>query len=92
MTLTVSVSQLRNNISSYLEKVLSGNRVIIHDEKRGVTIAQITQAYSFDKNLYEKTLSKAAGIFLSENHPEWKSRADVIKWLTKNRLSDERSF
>jgi len=92
MTLTVSVSDLRGNISQYLERVMKGTRVLIRDEKRDITIAQITQMRSFDKEAYEKALRKAAGIFTAENHPEWKTKSDVIKWLEKSRLADERSF
>lgn len=92
MTLTVSVSDLRNNISSYLERVIKGTRVLIRDEKRNITIAQITNTSFFDKNMYEKVLQKAAGIFTSENHPEWKTKLNINNWITKNRLGDERSF
>lgn len=92
MTLTVSVSELRSNISQYLERVMKGTRVLIRDEKRDVTIAQITQASFFDKAMYEKVLRKAAGIFTEENHPEWRTQSKISDWLTKNRLSDERSF
>jgi len=92
MTITVSVSELRGNISQYLEKVMRGTRVLIRDEKRDVTIAQITQTHSFDKGLYEKMLRKAAGVISSENHPEWSTKSEVSNWVTKNRLLDERSF
>jgi antitoxin (DNA-binding transcriptional repressor) of toxin-antitoxin stability system len=92
MTLTVSVSELRTNISTYLERVAKGARVLIRDEKKDITIAQITQAYFFDKTIYEKTLRKAAGIFTKENHPEWSTTSKVSSWLSKNRLNDERSF
>ena len=92
MTVTVSVSELRSNMSHYLEKVMKGALVLIRDEKRDVAIAQITQTSSFDKDTYEKTLRKAAGIFSVENHPEWSTKSQVINWVTKNRLSDERAF
>lgn len=92
MTLTVSVSQLRNNMADYLEKVIAGNRVLIRDEKKDVAIAQLTKTKSFDKDAYEKTLRKVAGIFTAENHPEWKTKANVISWVRKNRLANERKF
>lgn len=92
MTFTISVSELRNNMSRYLERAMKGTRVIICDEKRGVTIAQITQTSIFDKVAYEKALIKAAGVITSENHPEWSTKAKVNNWVTKNRLSDERKF
>lgn len=92
MTLTVSVSELRNNISNYLDKVVKGNRVLIRDEKRNVTIAQITQTSAFDKGAYEKALRKASGIFTAQNHPEWATKEKVIDWVSKNRLKNQRTF
>lgn len=92
MTLTVSVSDLRSNISEYLERVAKGTRLIIRDEKKGKAIAQITKAPSFDKDAFEKSLRKTAGVFTVENHPEWKTKSDVSTWLTKNRLANDRMF
>jgi antitoxin (DNA-binding transcriptional repressor) of toxin-antitoxin stability system len=92
MTVTVSISDLRNNISDYLEKVMKGTRVFVRDEKRGITVAELVQTAVFDKVSYEKTLRKAAGIFSTDNHPEWKTKNDVVNWVTKNRLADERTF
>ena len=92
MTVTVSVSDLRNNISTYLEKVMQGTRVLVRDEKRDIAIAEIIHTSSFDKTTYEKALQKAAGIFSEENHPEWKTEKDVSNWVSKSRLSDQRSF
>lgn len=92
MTLTVSISQLRNNIADYLEKVIEGNRVIIRDEKKDTVIAELTKAKSFDKDTFERSLRKAAGVFSAENHPEWKRKTDVVEWVRKNRLANQRSF
>lgn len=92
MSVTVSVSQLRNNISLYLEKAMQGMLVIVRDDKKDKAIAQITQTRSFNKDAYEKALRKAAGVFTAENHPEWRTKSDVVKWLEKSRLADERSF
>lgn len=92
MTLTVSVSELRNNISLYLERVVKGTRVIIRDEKKDVTIAQITQIYVFNKDLFEKTLRKAAGVFSAKNHPEWSTKRKATEWLVKTRKSSDRHF
>ncbi len=71
---------------------MKGARVIIRDEKKDIAIAQITQTFSFDKNMYEKVLQKAAGIFSAENHPEWSTKSKVTDWVTKSRLSDDRTF
>ena len=79
MTLTVSVSELRNNISDYLERVAKGAKVLIRDEKKNVAIAQISQTHVFNKELFEKTLRKAAGVFSVKNHPEWSTKKQVTK-------------
>ena len=92
MILTVSVSQLRNNISDYLDRVSKGTRVIVRDEKKGKTIAQITQAPSFDKDAFGKALKDTAGIFTAERHPEWRTKRDVINWLRKTRKNSNRTF
>lgn len=92
MTLTVSVSQFRNNMADYLDKVIAGNRVLIRDEKKDVAIAELTKTKSFDKDAFGISLQKAAGVFSAKNHPEWKTKSKISKWLTKSRLSDERPF
>ncbi len=90
MTVTVSVSDLRSNISEYLARVMKGTRVLIRDEKKNISIAQITRTFVFDKTLYEGALKKAAGILTAKNHPEWSTKSHVTQWVTKSRLSDER--
>lgn len=92
MTLTVSISEFRNNLSGYLNKVSKGNQVLIHDDKKNVSIAQINPVHSFDPEAYEKALHKAAGVFTAKNHPEWATKEKIIKWLRKSRLADDRSF
>lgn len=92
MTLTVSISELRSNISDYLERVAKGTTLLVRDDKKGKTVAQITQTPSFDKDAYEKALRKAAGVFTAENHPEWRTKKDVINWVRKNRLANDRKF
>ncbi|MBI2327195.1 hypothetical protein HYU92_02645 [Candidatus Curtissbacteria bacterium] len=92
MTLTVSVSELRKNISGYLDKVIKGNRVLIRDEKKNKTIAQITQTFTFDKDAYERALRKASGVFTAKNHPEWATKKKVIDWVKNNRIKNQRTF
>lgn len=92
MTLTVSISQFRNNIADYLDKAIEGDRVIIRDEKKNTAIAELTKTKSFDKDAFERSLRKAAGVFSAENHPEWRTKTDVINWVRKNRLANQRSF
>lgn len=71
---------------------MKGTKVLVRDEKRGITIAEIVRTATFDKDIYEKTLRKAAGVFSTSNHPEWKTQDNVITWVTNTRLSDGRSF
>lgn len=92
MIVIASVSQLRNNIADYLDKVMKGARVLVRDEKRNITIAEIVQSRSFDKTAYQQALDSAAGVFSGKNHPEWKTQKDISSWLAKNRLADQRSF
>lgn len=92
MTLTVSISEFRNNISSYLTKVSEGNQVLIKDGKKNIAIAQISKVHSFDKETFKQALLSSAGVFTAENHPEWATKKKVIAWLRKTRLANERSF
>lgn len=92
MTVTVSVSQFRNNMADYLEKVMQGNRVLIRDEKKDVPIAELKKTKSFDKDAFERSLRKAAGVFTAKNHPEWRTKTDVINYVRKTRLANQRSF
>lgn len=79
-------------MSDYLDKVMSGNRVLIRDDKKDKTIAQITPTLSFDPEAFEKALNNAAGVFTAENHPEWKTKKDVANWLRKTRKNFDRQF
>ena len=92
MTLTVSVSELRNNLAQYLERVTNGANLLVRDQKKDVTIAQVTPIHTFDPVAFEKALRKAAGVFTAEKHPEWATKKKVIAWLRKTRLANERSF
>jgi len=92
MTLTVSISEFRNNLSDYLDKVTSGTRVLIRDGKKDKTIAQLTSSTSFDPEAFRRALKAAAGVFTVKNHPEWRTKKDVIKWLGKERKAAERHF
>ncbi len=92
MTLTVSVSEFRNHLSDYLDKVSEGTRLIIKDEKKDVAIAELTPTQSFDKEAFGKALKQAAGVFTAKNHPEWRTKKDVIKWLRETRKNADRTF
>lgn len=90
MIVTTSVSQLRSNISSYLDQVSRGTSLLVRDEKRKKVIAKISQFSQFNSDTYQKALKKASGSFTSENHPEWTTQADVSTWLTNSRQTSDR--
>ncbi|OGG13487.1 hypothetical protein A2773_03185 [Candidatus Gottesmanbacteria bacterium RIFCSPHIGHO2_01_FULL_39_10] len=92
MTITVSISDFRQNISDYLEQVKTGDIIILKDEKRGKEIAQITGKKEFDSKRFWATLKKHAGMFTAENHPEWRTKRDIIRWLEKSRAAADRTF
>lgn len=92
MTLTVSVSQFRQHIASYLAKAEAGNLVIVKDEKKGQQIAQLSGKKKFDPEAFSKALKNASGILTAEYHPEWKTKQQVMKWIKRERLSSDRIF
>lgn len=92
MTLTVSISELRQNLAQYLERVANGANLIVKDEKKDIAVAQITKVPYFDKDLYQQSLLKAAGVFTAKNHPEWATKTKITKWLIKTRKESDRSF
>lgn len=92
MTITASVTQLRDNMAWYMDSVSKGTSVLVKDEKRGVELARITSTKRHNKVAYENTLRKVAGVFSDERHREWKTKEDVIDWVNKSRRDSERSF
>ena len=92
MTYTVSVGDFRNNLSDYLAMVRLGNSLVIKDERKNEEIVEVIPKKKFDVESYLKTLHEVAGTFTAKNHPEWATKAKVIKWLEKSRLADERHF
>lgn len=92
MTLTVSISELRNNLASYLEKVADGASLLVRDEKKNRLVAEVIGRKEFDPVAFQKALDKAAGVFTAENHPEWRTKKDVIKWLRETRRNFDRKF
>ncbi|MEK7617410.1 MAG: hypothetical protein AAB414_05150 [Patescibacteria group bacterium] len=79
-------------MSKYLDKVSQGNQVLIRDDKRDMSVAQINPVQTFDPVAFQKALDKAAGVFSAENHPEWRTKKDVIKWLRETRKNFDRKF
>ncbi|OGE11154.1 hypothetical protein A3A60_03540 [Candidatus Curtissbacteria bacterium RIFCSPLOWO2_01_FULL_42_26] len=92
MNVVVSISQFRQNIASYIEKAKKGDTVILKDEKRDQQVIQIVGKKKFEPEAFGKALKAAAGIFSANNHPEWKTKGDVIKWVEQGRKAADRSF
>jgi antitoxin (DNA-binding transcriptional repressor) of toxin-antitoxin stability system len=92
MTLNVSVGQFRQNIAEYIAKAKEGHTVILVDEKKGQQLAKIVGTKKFDPVAFGKALKSAAGVFSAKNHPEWRTKKDVIKWVEQGRKAADRSF
>lgn len=92
MTFTVSVSELRSNLAQYLERVANGANLLVRDEKKNRLVAELVGKKEFDPNSFEKALNASAGVFTAENHPEWSTKKDIIRWLEKERKASERHF
>ncbi|MBI5614034.1 hypothetical protein HY947_03870 [Candidatus Gottesmanbacteria bacterium] len=92
MTFTVSISQVRQNIAEYLRKVEAGHTVDIKDEKRGIIVAQLMPKKQFDPDAFGKALDRSAGVFTAKNHPEWRTKQDVVRWVKESRAQADRIF
>lgn len=92
MTITVSISQFRQNVSDYIAKAQRGDKIIIKDEKKGQQVAEMVGKKKFDMDSFKKTLNRVAGVFTAENHPEWRTKRDVIKWVEQSRKEADRTF
>ena len=79
MTLTVSIGKFRQNIADYIAKVQDGHTVILKDQKKGQEIVQLIGKKQFNPYTFEQALENATGIFTAKNHPEWKTKHDIIK-------------
>lgn len=92
MTITASVTQLRDNMSWYMESVSKGTSVLVRDERKNIEIAKIVSSQGYDKEAYQKTLKRVAGVFTAEKHPEWETKKSLCEWLENSRQQSERSF
>ena len=92
MNIVVSISQFRQNIASYIDKAKKGDTVILKDEKKGQQVVQLIGKKKFDPDAFGKALKTASGVFSVKNHPEWKTKSDVAKWVEKGRKAADRSF
>ncbi len=92
MTITVSISEFRQNMSKYLLGRQEGDIITLKDDKRGMYIADVVPRKTFDPAAFERALSEAAGVFTAKNHPEWRTKKDVIRWVRKERKAADRTF
>lgn len=94
MTWTVSISDLRNNLSDYLDKVKAGDQLLVKDEKKDEEIVVVKPIdKKFDPISFRAALDRISGTISAKNHPEWATKAKVEKWLRKIRKqSDKRIY
>lgn len=92
MTITVSISDFRNNISDYLQDLRLGHRIILKDEKKNEEVAEIVGKKKFDPEKFWAAMKKVAGTISVKDHPEWATPAKINKWLRKTRKESERHF
>lgn len=92
MTITVSISNFRSNISEYLSQVKAGHTIILKDEKKKEEVAELTWKKKFDSHAFGRALEAAVGVFTTKSHPEWRTKKDVIRWVEKSRKAADRIF
>lgn len=92
MNITVSISDFRQHISDYVSKAKAGHKVILKNGKKDERLVQLVGQKKFNPETFGKALSEASGIFTAENHPEWKTKDDIIRWVKKQRLASDRKF
>lgn len=85
MAITVSISEFRQNISDYLAKVKAGDTVVLKDNKKGEEIAEVVGKKKWDPVAFRKALREAAGVLTAKNHPEWRTKRQVIRWVEESR-------
>lgn len=92
MTITVSISEFRQNISDYLARVKAGDTLVLKDEKKGEEVAEVIGKKKFDLERFKKAINRGAGVFTAKNHPEWRTKRDVIRWVERERAKADRTF
>ena len=92
MTITVSISDFRNNISDYLAQVRAGDKIVLRDEKKNEDVAELTGKKKFDSDKFWKEMRKLAGSISAKDHPEWATPKKIDQWLRKTRMNAERHF
>lgn len=92
MTITVSISEFHQNISDYLARVKAGDRLILKDEKKNEEVVEVVGKKEWDPKTFGKVLKKTAGVFTAKNHPEWRTKRQVIAWVEKTRREADRTL
>lgn len=92
MTYTISISQFRQNIADYISKAKEGHTIVLKDDKKNQEIAHVVGKKTFNPEAFAKALEAAAGVFTAENHPEWRTKKDVTRWLRQTRKASDRTF
>lgn len=92
MTVIVSISEFRQHIAEYIAKAKNGHTIVVKDEKKGQEIAKLVGNNTFNPESFGKALKAASGTFTTENHPEWRTKEDVIQWVEEGRKAADRTF
>ena len=92
MTITVSISDFRQNIADYLARVKAGDTLILKDEKKNEDVAEVTGKKKFDSKRFWDTLKRNTPVFTAKNHPEWRTKRDIIRWVEEGRKAADRTF
>lgn len=92
MNIIVSISDFRQHISDYISKAKEGHTVVLKDERKDQLLVQLVGKKKFNPETFGKALNEVTGIFTAENHPEWRTKNDVIKWIRKERSAADRKF
>jgi|SRR3989344_5374291 len=93
MTVTVSFTDFRDNLSDYARQAKQGTTVIVKDNKRGEELIRVTGGQNWNPKAYKAMLKRMlANPISAKDHPEWATPKSVEDWLRKSRLADERKF
>lgn len=92
MTITVSISQFRQNLADYIAHAQKGHTVILKDEKKGRSVIELAIRKEFNPQSFANALKNSAGVFTKQNHPQWQTKSKVVNWLRRERNQSERSF
>ncbi len=60
--------------------------------KKILLLQKVSPVKIFDPESFSRALDKAAGVFTAENHPEWRTKKDVVSWLRRSRKNSDRTF